>query len=97
MPSVGFELTIPMFERVKKLHVLDRAATVIGGVMEILFHNFPGKPEHNHEKSVRVGFVTAKIQTENHQNISVERYHFANQLRVNILQGSRVGTLSNYL
>jgi hypothetical protein len=27
---VGFELTIPMFERVKTVHVLDRAATMIG-------------------------------------------------------------------
>jgi hypothetical protein len=29
MPQVGFEPTIPMFERVKTIHVLDRAATVI--------------------------------------------------------------------
>jgi hypothetical protein len=29
MPSVGFELTIPAFERVKTVHALDRAATVI--------------------------------------------------------------------
>jgi hypothetical protein len=27
---MGFEPTIPMFERAKKVHVLDRAATVIG-------------------------------------------------------------------
>jgi hypothetical protein len=30
MPRVGFELTIPMFERAKTGYVLDRAATVIG-------------------------------------------------------------------
>jgi hypothetical protein len=30
MPRVGFELTIPVFERAKKFHALDRAATVIG-------------------------------------------------------------------
>jgi hypothetical protein len=30
MPSVGFEPTIPAFERTKTVHVLDRAATVIG-------------------------------------------------------------------
>jgi hypothetical protein len=29
MPGVGFEPTIPMFERTKALHVLDRAAAVI--------------------------------------------------------------------
>jgi hypothetical protein len=31
MPWVGFELTIPAFERTKTVHALDRAATVIGG------------------------------------------------------------------
>jgi hypothetical protein len=30
MPRVGFEPTIPMFERAKTVHALDRAATVIG-------------------------------------------------------------------
>jgi FAD synthase len=30
MPRVGFKPTIPAFERVKTVHVLDRAATVIG-------------------------------------------------------------------
>jgi hypothetical protein len=30
MPRVGFELTIREFERAKTVHVLDRAATVIG-------------------------------------------------------------------
>jgi hypothetical protein len=30
MPRVGFERTIPAFERAKTVHALDRAATVIG-------------------------------------------------------------------
>jgi hypothetical protein len=30
MPPVEFEPTIPVFERAKTVHVLDRAATVIG-------------------------------------------------------------------
>jgi hypothetical protein len=30
MPQVGFEPTIPVFERPKTVHALDRAATVIG-------------------------------------------------------------------
>jgi hypothetical protein len=30
MPWVGFEPTIPVFERAKTVHALDRAATVIG-------------------------------------------------------------------
>jgi hypothetical protein len=32
MPRVGFEPTIPAFERAKAIHGLDRAATVIGKV-----------------------------------------------------------------
>jgi hypothetical protein len=30
MPRVGFEPTIPAFERAKTFHALERAATVIG-------------------------------------------------------------------
>jgi hypothetical protein len=30
MPQVGFEPTIPVFERAKTVHVLDRAATSVG-------------------------------------------------------------------
>jgi hypothetical protein len=30
MPQVGFESTIPVFERAMTVHALDRAATVIG-------------------------------------------------------------------
>jgi hypothetical protein len=30
MPLVGFEPTIPVFERVKTVHAFDRMATVIG-------------------------------------------------------------------
>jgi hypothetical protein len=30
MSRVGFELTIPVFERAKTVHASDRAATVIG-------------------------------------------------------------------
>jgi hypothetical protein len=30
MPQVGFEPTIPAFERAKAVHALDRATTVIG-------------------------------------------------------------------
>jgi ribosomal protein L31E len=32
MPKVGFEPTIPVFERAKTVQALDRAATVIGEV-----------------------------------------------------------------
>jgi hypothetical protein len=30
MPQVGLEPTIPVFERTKTVHALDRAATVMG-------------------------------------------------------------------
>jgi hypothetical protein len=30
MPRVGFEPSIPVFERAKTVHALDRAATMIG-------------------------------------------------------------------
>jgi hypothetical protein len=30
MPQVGFELTIPMFQRAKTVHTLDSVATLIG-------------------------------------------------------------------
>jgi hypothetical protein len=33
MPQVGFEPTIPAFQRMKTVHALDRAATVIGSVV----------------------------------------------------------------
>jgi hypothetical protein len=32
MPRVGFEHTIPVFERVKTVQAIDRAATVIGSL-----------------------------------------------------------------
>jgi hypothetical protein len=32
MPQVGFESTIPVFQRAKTFHDLDRAAAVIGQV-----------------------------------------------------------------
>jgi hypothetical protein len=35
MPRVGFELTIPMFERAKTFRALDCATTVIGRYVSI--------------------------------------------------------------
>jgi hypothetical protein len=41
MPWVGFEPTIPVLERAKTFHILDRAATVIGtsGLIIIIIIN----------------------------------------------------------
>jgi hypothetical protein len=38
---VGFEFTIPAFERVKAVHALDYSATVTGHVTFLLSINFP--------------------------------------------------------
>jgi hypothetical protein len=35
MPQVGFEPTIPVFERTKIVHALDRPATVIDSLLLI--------------------------------------------------------------
>jgi hypothetical protein len=40
MPRVGFEHTIPAFERAKTFHVLDRAATVMGN-LAVYWHEIP--------------------------------------------------------
>jgi hypothetical protein len=39
MPQVRFEHTIPVFERGKTVHALDRAATVIGIELSMQFRN----------------------------------------------------------
>jgi hypothetical protein len=38
MPQVGFETTIPIFERAKTVHALDRAANLIGEYITLV-HN----------------------------------------------------------
>jgi hypothetical protein len=37
MPQAGFEPTIPVFERMKTVHVLNRAATVIAALSSYLY------------------------------------------------------------
>jgi hypothetical protein len=40
MSQVGFELTIPLFERAKTVHAIDHAATAIGtyrGIVDLAF------------------------------------------------------------
>jgi hypothetical protein len=36
MPRMGIEPTIPVFERAKTVHALDRAATVIGLIRDTI-------------------------------------------------------------
>jgi hypothetical protein len=49
MPRVGFEPMIPVFERAKKVHALDRAATVIGFIMTLM--NLKDTHEWNFHKN----------------------------------------------
>jgi hypothetical protein len=44
MPRVGFEPTIPVFERSKTVHALDRAAIVLGWPPQLL----PPNSGHEH-------------------------------------------------
>jgi hypothetical protein len=47
MPQLGFEPTIPMFERAKRVYALDMAATVIGIYMIYIYlytDKVEGKP-----------------------------------------------------
>jgi hypothetical protein len=39
MPGLGFEPTIPVFERAKTVHALDCAATVIGTTLNRMVNN----------------------------------------------------------
>jgi hypothetical protein len=49
MPWVGFELTIPVFERAKKtFHVLARSATVIGSYIHTFMHTYKNTNTHMH-------------------------------------------------
>jgi hypothetical protein len=41
MPQIGFELTVPVFERPKIVHALGRAATVIGLTTSVEVLNIP--------------------------------------------------------
>jgi hypothetical protein len=40
MPQMGFEPTIPVFERAKTVHALDRAVTVLGKVTHNPAHKY---------------------------------------------------------
>jgi hypothetical protein len=37
MPRVEFELTIPVFERVKAVHALDREAALNGRIIQVYY------------------------------------------------------------
>jgi hypothetical protein len=45
MPSVGFEATIPAFERAKTVHALDGAATMLDSFRFIQLNNISGRTQ----------------------------------------------------
>jgi hypothetical protein len=58
MPRVGFEPMIPVFERAKTVHALDRTATVIG-----LYNSFNEFKRYTGETSI-------KTKAEGHSDVS---------------------------
>jgi hypothetical protein len=67
IPCVGFEPTIPVFERAKIVHTLDRAATVIGSqILEFLIDiskfRKKGNPMLDHNLVVTFKTISQVIQ-----------------------------------
>jgi hypothetical protein len=52
MPCVGFEPTIPVFERAKRVHALDRVATVTGNLHNYRHANLESHMTKNHSFAV---------------------------------------------
>jgi hypothetical protein len=55
MPCVGFEATIPAYERAKTVHALDRSATVTG--------KHRCTPQHNSSLTYFTAFILSTAQT----------------------------------
>jgi hypothetical protein len=60
MPQVGLEPTIPVFERAKTVHALDRAATVIGNCSLTQLKNAAHQNKTSPGKIVTVRLLTCK-------------------------------------
>jgi hypothetical protein len=52
----------------------------VHGLVEALFLHFPGGTEENHEKSLRITSVPAKIRAEFLPSMSLEPYLYSNLL-----------------
>jgi hypothetical protein len=50
MPQVGFELTIPVFERAKTFHALKGVATVIG--LTVPYYGVNNHPYYNQHSEI---------------------------------------------
>jgi hypothetical protein len=62
MPRVEFEPTIPVFERAKTVHALDRAATVIGLLYSL----------GNNEVDINLDSKTYYIHRRHHSHFALE-------------------------
>jgi hypothetical protein len=59
MPRVGFEPMVPVFEREKTVHALDRAATMIGQLYPTLrLNNIASPLKNSFEGFIYVGHFT---------------------------------------
>jgi hypothetical protein len=64
MPQVGFEPTILVFEREKTVHALDRAATVISGVILLLLLQIEFHPTNQCAGLWRITITFAKHEAK---------------------------------
>jgi hypothetical protein len=55
MPRVGFESMIPVFERAKIVHTLDRVVTVTG--MQLYLHSFTSVVLRNSDNFVSINWI----------------------------------------
>jgi hypothetical protein len=60
MPQVGFEFTIPVFERTKTVLALDRAAVVIGNKSNSINNN---NNNNNNNNCNNLDFSSLKLKT----------------------------------
>jgi hypothetical protein len=68
IPRVGFEPTIPVFERAKTVHALNLAATVIGG----LLNRMPKKVINTQSKSYKE-MKKKSSKTQNTKKLQIKR------------------------
>jgi hypothetical protein len=66
MPQVRFEPTIPVFQRAKTVHAIDRAATVIGKNVLYILTAATGRLEYVHNSPTKT-YGTRKNHKEKHQ------------------------------
>jgi hypothetical protein len=80
MPRVGSEPTIPVFERAKKVHALDRAANVIDSLSVSAMWMKTGAGSHVIVSKVCIVYVHL-ISHEDDENCGVQKLFISRQHR----------------